>query len=295
MRDTTLFKYYLEKEEQEIKNKLDIHYTKYDNGYYIGTPSNLYMILIKAINKDIDSILIHSNCVYINHCAMKDCKNLVDIVIPESVKYVAEFSFEGCSNLKKVEVLNKLTMFNYECFKVCTNLHRNVIYNGKRFYNRGLLLIKEDVIKKATIYDNAYYIGTKDNPYLVLFEPINENISSITLHKDCLILSNLAFCGRLKDVKLNDKLLVIDCKAFTCCTSITNINLSSSLIKMDSHVFSECNDLESITIPENIHIIREYTFNCCYKLKKTIIKSKDYIIEDKAFDSCEDVEVISFN
>lgn len=253
------------------------------------------MILVKVINKDIDSILIHSNCVYINHCAMKDCKNLEDIVIPKSVKYVAEFLFKGCSNLKKVEVLSELTKFNYECFKGCTNIHRNVIYNGKKFYNMGLLLPKEDIIKKATIYDNAYYIGTKDNPYLVLFEPVNENISSITLHKDCLILSNLAFCKILKDVKLNNKLLVIDCKAFTCCTSLTNINLPSSLIKMDSHVFSECYDLESITIPENIHIIREYTFNCCYKLKKTIIKSKDYIIEDKAFDSCEDVEVISCN
>lgn len=285
LRDATLFKYYLDKEEQEIKNKLDIHYTVYDNGYYIGPPSNLYMILVKSINKDIDSILIHSNCVYINHCAMKDCKNLEYIVIPESVKYVGEFSFDGCSNLRIVEVLSEFTKFNYECFKGCTKLKKNVIYNGKRYYNMGLFTLTNDEIIKETIYDNAYYIGTKDNPYLVLIKPVNENISSIILHKDCLILSNLAFCDRLKDVKLNDKLLLIDFGAFMCCTSITNINLPSSLTKMESHVFDECYNLESITIPDNIHIIREYTFSCCYKLKKIIIKSKDYIVEDNAFDS----------
>lgn len=59
MMDKNKYDFYLEKEEEEIKNKLNIHYTKYHNGYYLGLLSNYYMIFVKVVDKNIDSLSIH--------------------------------------------------------------------------------------------------------------------------------------------------------------------------------------------------------------------------------------------
>lgn len=282
----------LKKEEEDIKNKLNINYTKYDNGYYLGTSDNYHMIFVKVVDKNIKSLSIHPNCVYITPESISNCKNLTDIVIPESVRYIANFAFLGCLNLRKVEVLSQTTGFDYKIFKGCNNLNNNIIHNGKKIYNREVMGFNyKSIIRQTTIYDNAYYMGTKENPYLVFIEPLNNSIESITLHKECLILASLYNCKRLKKVKFNDKLLVLGWGAFMGCESLTSITLPSSLIKIDTYAFFECYKLKHINIPKNIHIIREGTFVNCHELEIEL-EANDCIVDKKAFDDPYKIQVM---
>lgn len=295
MNKKKILKAYKKEEDKIIKNNIDIYYTKYHNGYYIGSIENPYLVLVKAINKEIDSLYIHSSCEFINEEALSNCKNIKDIVIPNNVIYVGNYTFKNCKNLKKIEVLNNNTKFGYRPFKGCKKLNNNIIINSTKFDSDniyGLAPLKY-LARIANIYDNGCYLGTTCNPYLVLVGPINNKIKSIDIHNCCKILSNLAFCKDLEEVEFNDSLLLIDYGAFAYCNSINKLNLPESLVKIDSYAFSDNNNLEYINIPINIRIIRDYTFNCCDKLSNILIESDNYLVEEKAFNSCNKIEFIT--
>ena len=295
MNNKKILKSYKKEEDKIIKNNIDILYTKYHNGYYIGSIENPYLVIIKAINKDIDSLYIHSSCEFINNEAFKNCKKIKHIIIPKNVIHVGNCAFKNCKNLKKIEVLNTNTKFGYKPFKGCKKLNNNIVINSNKFDNDkiyGFMPLKY-LARIANIYDNGCYLGTPCNPYLVLVGPINDKIKSIDIHVGCKILSNLAFCKDLEEVEFNDSLQVIDYGAFMDCKSINKLNLPNSLIKIDSYAFSDNDNLEYINIPINIKIIRDYTFNCCDKLSNILIESDKYVIEEKAFNSCNKIELIN--
>lgn len=76
-----------------------LFYNEYDNGYYLGSNDNPYLILIKTKNKEIESIKISESTKIIYNSAFYKCTSLTSITIPSSVTSIGKSAFYDCDSL----------------------------------------------------------------------------------------------------------------------------------------------------------------------------------------------------
>ena len=123
---------------------------------------------------------------------------------------ISDFAFIGCKSLESVVIGDNVQSIGANAFARCSSL--------------------------GIEYENAYYIGTEENPYKVLVRAKNTDITSIQLHADTEILSGLAFefCRSLENIKLNEKLTTIGEYAFYYCESLREMYIPASVTEMSS-------------------------------------------------------------
>lgn len=159
-------------------------YTRYDNAFYIGSESNPYHLLVKAINTDIKTCTIHKDTKIINVAAFKDCCNLEAMAIPEDVCSIGSTAFMGCTALQKVDLPISLRSISRATFKWCEKLKEIEIPNGvlhigdQAFYGCESLI--NAVIPNGTLTLDKYSFGMCHNLQKVVLPQtlilIDENI-----------------------------------------------------------------------------------------------------------------------
>lgn len=101
-------------------------------------------------------------------------------------------------------------------------------------------------------YDNAYYLGNIENPYLILLEAKGTFITS------CVI---------------NEKTVVIcDC-AFEYCSGLKSVTIPNSVTSIGSYAFSGCNNLKTVSVPSK-NLIDDTTLGGCNKNLEIIDRSE---------------------
>ena len=81
----------------------------------------------------------------------------------------------------------------------------------------------------------------------------------------------------------SDTVTLIDCYAFSSCSSLKDITISSSVTYISIYAFASCSKLETITIGENVETIGGNTFYYCSSLKSNTIPCIDTSIENSLF------------
>ncbi|MBE6693747.1 MAG: leucine-rich repeat domain-containing protein [Ruminococcaceae bacterium] len=76
---------------------------KYNGAYYIGSSYNPYLILLKAVNQDIDFCQINDSTKFVHSEAFEECGKLTSITIPSGVVKIGGGAFYRCSSLSAVE------------------------------------------------------------------------------------------------------------------------------------------------------------------------------------------------
>lgn len=201
---------------------------------------------------------------------------LRSIVLPEGFSSIEEGAFRGCENLKNVLIPNTITNIDYEAFEECNNLEYNV-------------------------YDNAYYLGNNDNPYLVLIKAKDKDITSCEIYSNTRLIHHHAFsrCENLTKIIIPKTVISIGNLAFIKCSSLSSITIPDEISKIGNAIFYHCNAL------------REYVFDNAYYVGneenpyRLLVKAKDYdiitceihkdtkyILED-AFRFCENLTELS--
>lgn len=102
-----------------------LEFNEYDNGLYLGSSDNAYLMLFKAASTDItacninqntkiiytnafnrcsqlENLTIPQNVIRINGGAFQNCSKLIEITIPASVIYMGTYLLSGCSSMKYV-------------------------------------------------------------------------------------------------------------------------------------------------------------------------------------------------
>ena len=102
---------------------------------------------------------------------------------------------------------------------------------------------------KYNEYDNAYYLGTADNPYFVLIKAKSTDITSCEINSQCQV---IGYC------------------AFSNCKTLTYISIPNSVKAIGSYAFSEAG-LKSIIIPNSVVSIGERAFIGCKRLDSMVI------------------------
>ncbi|MFA6843920.1 MAG: leucine-rich repeat domain-containing protein [Bacilli bacterium] len=139
---------------------------------------------------------------------------------------------------------------------------------------------------KGNLFDNAYYMGNKENPYFVLIKAKDYDITNCEIHKNTayIIEDAFRFCECLTELAMPDGLISIKGYAFMSCTQLKHIILPKSIKNIGSHAFYHCNNIKKVYYTGTIkdlsnNPLSEYKFRPFNKLyyyseKKPITKGK---------------------
>jgi len=111
---------------------------------------------------------------------------------------------------------------------------------GSAFYNCNSALYTE--------YEYGKYVKSGDNPYAVLIEVTNKNLSTYTIHEDTKIIADSAFsgCSRLTSITIPDGVRGIGSSAFYNCSSLVSIVIPDSVTSIGNVAFYKCSALKDV-------------------------------------------------
>ena len=186
---------------------------KNDNAYYIGSKDNPYFCLYKSINSKITNCKINENTKIIAGSAFENCSLITSIEIPNNVISIGTYAFDGCSKLATVKLPNKLTRLEKGTFSDCESLENIVIPDTLKavlsynFWGQNNLKYNE--------YENALYLGSVNNPYLILIKAKSTTVKNLKVHENCKIICPQAFINNsLTSIILPKNLTHIGQEAF---------------------------------------------------------------------------------
>lgn len=242
---------------------------------------------------DLTHITISAGVEEIGNEAFSFC-GIEQITIPGSVREIEERAFAACYSLTDVQMEEGIRTIGDGAFAYCENL-RNITIPAS-VVSIGANVFQECTALNYQQYDNAYYIGTANNPYSLLVKALDTSITQCRIHPDTVKIEAEAFkdCNLLQSVTLPDSLECIDQYAFYGCQSLQQIDLPDSVKEIGKYAFYDCQNLSQIYIPEGVSQIEEYTFHNCFNLPVVTIPDSVKSIGQSAFDGCTGLGLVEF-
>ena len=290
-------------------------------------PSNLdgYIVTVIGANafcyEDITSVTIPDTVVSLDVDAFDSCYQLKSVNLPNGLVEIGDGAFQCCKALESITIPASVVTIGY-AFRSCESLENVIFESGSKLqridvwglfnntavksidipdtvvFARGIL--SEFIYDPSTFtkYDNAYYIGSKDNPYHILVGVKSYDITSCNIHKDTKVIADSAFtfCDKLTSISFpNDcKLRSIGWQTFTDCEKLTQIYIGGGVEYIGERAFMFCSMLENIYIGSTTKSIGDEAFWNCGKLKSIEIPAGVTEIGKSAFEECQSLESVTF-
>ena len=163
-------------------------------------------------------LIISDTITYIPYAAFNYCSALTGVKIPNSVTSIGGEAFYECTSLANVVMTERVNDYGYGTyvFYGCSSLKSLKIPEGVTKLEDGHLggmdNLEElylpntlnNVDEKSYIafagdsvvlneYDNGYYLGSEENPYLFLVDVTDTNITTCNIHPDTKIINSYVF------------------------------------------------------------------------------------------------------
>lgn len=170
---------------------------------------------------------------------------------------------------------------------------------------------------KYSEYNNAFYLGTNDNPYYALIKTKGQEIEECEIHPEAILIADGAFKmhRKLKRVsipaRITDLGLYKDDKwyvkwVFADCERLSEIIVSENnpeFKAIDGNLYTKDGKTlikffpfgkkrKNITIADGVVSIGDYAFDCCEKIVSVIIPEGVVSVGKSAFKNCGDLSSV---
>ncbi len=212
------------------------------------------------------------------------CANVTSITVPGSVQSIGMGAF-SCSSVQSVTIEEGVEALGDELFTNCSMLTSITFPNS--LTTLGERLFDNERIEYNS-YNNGFYLGNEDNPYLVLVKAKNNYISNINIHSDTRFIHYGAFedCSKLTSVIIPDGVTALSAYSFAECESLTSIVIPDSVTTIEYGAFSSCISLTGMVIPDSVTDIGNGAFLNCHQLVSVIIPNSVRSLGEGAFRYC---------
>lgn len=243
-----------------------LKFNEYEDGKYLGSLDNPYLVFMGPNSKDIKDFSIHESTRYIHSKAFEECSNLENIVFPLNLTSIGSFAFSKCTVLSNITIPNTVTFLGSYVFKKC-------------------ILLTDFIIP-----DSITRIGNG------LFNDCT-GLTNITIPNTVTEIGTSAFfgCTSLNTIALPESITSIEDMAFSNCTSLTSITIPSKVEQIGMYTFSGCSSLKEVTISEGLTEIIFSAFEDCIELESITLPSTLTSIGHDAFKGCIKLSTVNYN
>ena len=240
-----------------------LQYNEYENGLYLGSETNPYLLLVQAKSTDITTCEVNRQTKFIHEGAFFGCKVLKNLVIPDSVTDIGDNLLRDCLVLEFNEYDNAYYLGNAE--------------------NPCVILVKakDTNITSCSVNEKTRFI------YKEAFQFCSE-LTELSIPESVLGIGSSAFsgCVKLKNVNIPTKCKAIKQYTFSNCGLIEDIVIPDSVETIEKGAFFNCDSLMSVTFGKNVTMIGEEAFQECAFLTTVTLNPKVMKIGDNAFKWC---------
>jgi len=215
------------------------------------------------------NIVVPNGITSIGRYAFYGYKGLVSITLPNTVTSIGRCAFASCVNLETVVLSDNLTTMGDNVFQSCSKLTYNV-------------------------YENANYIGSTNNPYMILISATAKDITSCTINSNCKIIQSSAFlaCKSLTTITIPRSVTTLGDSAFQNCTGLASITFEEGCsITSISSAFYGCSSLQSIVLPSTVTSLGYQTFYNCSSLTSIYIPTSVINAGTRPFYNCSNLTI----
>lgn len=261
----------------------------------IAIPNNVKIIDYRTFSEctALTSITIPAGVTSIEGSAFSECTSISSITIPDSVTSIGNYTFSQCTALTSITIPDSITSIGQYAFEKCSKLTNVTLSNN--LSNLGEFVFDGCNSLKFNVYNNANYLGSTKNLYLLLISSINTNITTVNVNNSTKFIHDNAFksCSSLTSINIPNSVINIGGYAFQGCSSLKSVTIPNSVTRIGIYTFYSCFDLTSINIPDSVTEIQSYAFGGCFDLNNISIPNSVTSFGSYVFTSCSGLTSIS--
>ena len=184
--------------------------------------------------------------------AFASCSSLTTLPFGSKVTEIGHSAFWYCESLEEARFGDQLTKIGKSAFAGCKSLTKLTL--GSYMTEIGENIIHQCLSLTYNQYDNGFYLGGNENPYLIFVKAASTDITSCQIHPDTTLILPCAFenCTLLTDISIGGKITAIPAYAFSGCTSLVDLEIGDSVTEIGDFAFYHCESLKSFRISQYV-------------------------------------------
>ncbi len=186
----------------------NLKYELYENGFYLGNPSNPYAFLITFDEEYKGDAVIHEDTKVLANSAFYHNDNITSVKFPRGLTVIGNRAFHRCININTVSIPDSVKYIGSEAFWSCDSIKSVYIGSGVESWGNGSFSCCEG-IEKLYLANGIKTIGR------YAFS-MCDSLTSVNIPGSVTVIEEGAFghCRKLKSVSLSANVEIIGPRAF---------------------------------------------------------------------------------